>query len=93
VKKVHISVTFLLITFFGGIFSKLQILRFFDTHIELKKSFLLLLVPFVNFDFKCAGNGSKKRNIFFMNVECVLENLIMRQSKGLHNQVVKTIVP
>jgi hypothetical protein len=46
---------------------------FFDTHIEFfnKKSFLLLLALFVNFDCKCAGNGSKKRKIFFY--ECVLD--------------------
>jgi hypothetical protein len=46
---------------------------FFDTHIEfLNKNFVLLLLAlFVHFDCKCAGNGSKKRKIFFY--ECVLE--------------------
>ncbi len=46
---------------------------FFDTHIDFfnKKFFLLLLALFVHFDCKCAGNGSKKRKIFFY--ECVLE--------------------
>ncbi len=52
-KKVHISVTFLLITFFWCIF------------------FALILALFLDFDCKCAGNGSKKRKIVFY--ECVLE--------------------
>ncbi len=47
---------------------------FFDAHIEFffKKFFALtVLALFVNFDCTCAGNGSKKRKIFFY--ECVLE--------------------
>ncbi len=46
---------------------------FFDTHIKfLKKNFILfLLALFLNFDCKCAGNGSKKQKICFY--ECVLE--------------------
>ncbi len=46
---------------------------FFDTHIEFleKKFFLLLFALFLDFDCKCAGNGSKKRKIVFY--ECVLE--------------------
>jgi hypothetical protein len=40
---------------------------FFDAHIEAKNFFAL----FVHFDCKCAGNGSKKGNLFFY--ECVLE--------------------
>jgi hypothetical protein len=52
VKKVHISVTFLLITFFGCIVSKgLEIsvkFWFFDTHIEFfnKKIFFVLINTF-----------------------------------------------
>jgi hypothetical protein len=34
----------------------------------IKNFFLLLLALFVHFDCNCAGNGSKKRKIFFMNV-------------------------
>jgi hypothetical protein len=37
----------------------------FDTHIEYLNKILAL---FVNFNCKCAGNGSKKLKIFFMNV-------------------------
>jgi hypothetical protein len=75
-----ISVTFLLTTFFGFIFSKLfqhirnqlEILRFLIPIFNfLIKIFLLLLALFAHFDCKCAGNGSKKRKIFFY--ECVLE--------------------
>ncbi len=36
-----------------------------------KKIFLVIFVLFSNFDCKCAGNGSKKRKIFFYG--CVLE--------------------
>ncbi len=43
---------------------------FIDTNIEFlnEKFFLLFLALFVNFDSKCAQNGSKKRINFFMNV-------------------------
>jgi hypothetical protein len=61
-QKVHISFTFLLITFFAAFAA------FFDTHIEFLENnfFLFLLALFLNFDCKCAGNGSKKRKIFFL---------------------------
>ncbi len=81
VKKVHISVRFLLITFFWCIYSKLfqwiqnqhEILRFLIPLLKfwITNFLLLLLALFVNFDCKCTGNGSKKRKIFFY--ECVLE--------------------
>ncbi len=79
-KKGLFSVTFLLITFLWCIFSKLflrirnqrEILRFLIPKLNFFiKFFLLLLALFVNFDCKCAGNGSKKRKIFFY--ECFLE--------------------
>ncbi len=66
---------------FGFIFSKLfqrirnqrEILRFLIPILKfcLKNFFLLFLALFVHFDCKCAGNGSKKRKIFFYG--CVLE--------------------
>jgi hypothetical protein len=45
---------------------------FFDTFFDLNKKniFKVILVLFSNFDCKCAGNGSKKRKIFFY--ECIL---------------------
>jgi hypothetical protein len=97
VKKVHISVTFLLKAFFGAFFKTFKADSksawnsvFFDSHIEFLKK-LLLLALFVNFDCKCGGNGSKKRNnLFFINVSY---NFIRQPSKGLHNQVVKIVVP
>jgi hypothetical protein len=65
-------------TFFWCNFSKLfqrirnqrEILRFLTAFsIFFKKIFLnVILELFSNFDCKCAGNGSKKRKIFFMNV-------------------------
>ena len=80
-EKVHFSVTFLLITYFWKNFSTLfqrirnqrKILRFLTPFsIFSKKNFLkVILVLFSNFDCKCAGNGSKKRKIFFY--ECILE--------------------
>ncbi len=41
---------------------------FFDTHIEFfnKKCFLLVFALSVNFDCKCARNGSKKRKNLFL---------------------------
>jgi hypothetical protein len=67
--------------FFLYIFSKLcqrirnqrEILRLLTPFsIFSKKKFcLVILVLFSNFDCKCAGNGSKKRKIFFY--ECILE--------------------
>ncbi len=39
---------------------------FFDTHIEFYIKKMLLLALFVNFDCKCAGNGSIKLKIFFL---------------------------
>jgi hypothetical protein len=74
---VHISVAFLLITFFGCIFSKLfqrirnqrEILQFLIPIMNfLIKFFLLLLALFVHFDCKCLGNGSKNGKSFFMYV-------------------------
>jgi hypothetical protein len=67
--------------FFLHMFSKLfqrirnqrEILRFLTPFSILSKNFFLnvILVLFSNFDCKCAGNGSKKRTIFFN--ECNLE--------------------
>jgi hypothetical protein len=56
---------------------------FFYTHIQFfnKKIVLLLLALFVNFDCKCAGNGLKKRKIFFY--ECVLQFYVL----GNHQRV------
>ncbi len=81
VKKVHFSVTFLLITFFWYIFSKFfqrirnqrEILRFLTPFPIFSKNIFLkvILVLFSNFDCKCPGNGSKKRKIFFY--DCILE--------------------
>ncbi len=73
VKKGHISVTFLLITF---------LVHFFKTFSTDSKSAWnsAFLIPILNFEKKsffalvstfCAGNGSKKRKIFFY--ECVME--------------------
>ncbi len=86
--------------FFLSIFSKLfqrirnqrEILRFLTPYMILSKKnfFWVILVLFSNFDCKYAGNGSKKGKSFFMNVSL---NLIMQPSKGLHNQVVKIVVP
>ncbi len=67
--------------FFWCIFSNLfqrirnqrEILRFLIPILNFceKKIFLLLLALFLDFDCKCAENGSKKRKIVFY--ECVLE--------------------
>ncbi len=77
-EKGHFFVMVLLITFFLYIFSKLfqriqnqrEILRFLAPFsIFCKKNFckvILVRVLFLNFDCKCAGNGSKKRKIFFL---------------------------
>ncbi len=45
---------------------------FLDTFFDFvqKNFFFVILVLFSNFDCKCAGNGSKKRKIFFY--ECIL---------------------
>ncbi len=77
----HISVTYLLKTFFWCIFLNLfqrirnqrEILRFLIPILNFckKNFFLLLLALFSDFDCKCAGNGSKKRKIVFY--ECLLE--------------------
>ncbi len=79
VKKVHISVTFLLILFCVHFFQTFSTdsksawnSAFFDTHTEFLNEFflLLLLALFVYFDCKCTQNGSKNINPFY---ECVLE--------------------
>ncbi len=67
--------------FFWYIFSKLfqrirnqrEILRFLTPFSMFckKKIFKVIFILFSNFDCKCAGNGSKKRKIFFY--ECILE--------------------
>ncbi len=57
-EKGHFYVTFLLITFFF-------------VHFVQKIFFKVILLLFSNFDCKCAGNGSKKQEIFFY--ECILE--------------------
>ncbi len=46
---------------------------FFDTFSDFFKKYFFLghICTFSNFDCKCAGNGSKKRKIFFY--ECILE--------------------
>jgi hypothetical protein len=77
VKKVHISVTFLLITFFGFIFSKLfqrirnqrEILRFLIPILNLKKicSFYFLYTLIANAQETAQKNG---KSFFY---ECVLE--------------------
>jgi hypothetical protein len=55
---------------FQWILNQREVLHFY-THIEYIKKFWLLLALFVNFNCKCARNGSKKRkNLFY---ECVLE--------------------
>ncbi len=64
--------------FFVFIFSKLfqriqnqrEILHFLIPILNflIKIFFFLLLALFVHFECKCAGNGWKKRKIFFMNV-------------------------
>ncbi len=76
-EKVHIFLTFLLITFFVCIFSKLfqqgiqNHIPIYPYWISEQNFFFLLLALFINFDCKCAGNSSKKRKVFFY--ECVLE--------------------
>jgi hypothetical protein len=100
VKKVHISVTFFLITFLGFIFSKLfqqirnqrEILRFLKPIlIFLIKSFFCSYLHFLYTLIANAQETAKKNGkSFFMNVS---KNFIRQPSKGLHNQVVKIVVP
>jgi hypothetical protein len=100
VKKVHFSVTFLLITLFWYIFSKLfqrirnqrEILRFltpFSIFSE-KNFFRSCLYFFRTLTANAQETAQKNGKSFFMNVSW---NLIMQPSKGLHNQVVKIGVP
>ncbi len=67
VKIVHISVTFLLKTFFWCIFFKNFLTdsktAFFYTHIELQKNFFALLSTFVNFA-NAHETAQKKENLF-----------------------------
>ncbi len=54
--------------YFRHIFANNFFGAFFDpyTHIEFeKKNFLLLLTLFLNFECKCAQNGSKKWKLLF----------------------------
>ncbi len=96
VKKVHISVTFLLITCFWIIFSKLfqrirnqrEILRFLTPF--LIKNFRSYYYFFQTLIANAQEMAQKKENLFFINVS---QNLIMQPSKGLPNQVVKIVVP
>ncbi len=77
-KKVHISVPFLannfLLVHFSKFFQRFQnqreILHFLIPVLNflIQNFFLLFIALFVYFDYKCTGNGSKKRKIFFMNV-------------------------
>ena len=79
VKKVHFSVTFLLITFlcaffqnfFNGFEISVKFCVFWHIFWFFQIFFFFILVLFSNFDCKCAGNGSKKQKIFFY--ECILE--------------------
>jgi hypothetical protein len=58
-------------TFFNGFEISVKFCVFY-THVDFcKNNFLVLISTFLNFDCKCAGNGSKKRKIVFY--ECVLE--------------------
>ncbi len=99
VKKVHISFTFLLITFFGCIFVKLfqqirnqcETLRFLIPILNFViKKMLLLLALFVHFDCKCAGNGSKKRNFFKL---LCLRILICNHQKVCITKLLKSLYP
>ena len=66
----------LLITFFGTFFQnffigfeisvKFCVFWHLFRFCKKKKFFKVILVLFSNFDCKCAGNGSKKRKIFFL---------------------------
>jgi hypothetical protein len=96
---VHISVTFLLITFFCVHFLKLFSTdsksawnsAFFDTQIEFSRKFYLLFLHFFKTLIANAQETTQKNGkSFFMNVSW---NLTMQPSKGLHNQVVKIVVP
>ncbi len=78
VKILHISVTFLLITcfvhfcyFFSGLEISVKFFVFwYPSWIFEEIFFFALISTFVNFDCKCARNGSKAENIFY---ECVFE--------------------
>jgi hypothetical protein len=61
---VHFSKLFQRIRYQREILRFLTPFRIFQQKIFLK----VILVLFSNFDCKCAGNGSKKRKIFFMIV-------------------------
>jgi hypothetical protein len=70
----HIFANNLFGAFFQNFFNRFEIIvnfcvfdTFFDCFFK-KKFFYVLLVLFSTFDCKCAGNGSRKRKIFFMNV-------------------------
>jgi hypothetical protein len=74
-EKVHISITFLPITFLGAFFKTFSTdfksaynSAFFETHIEFlnkKISFSLKIYAlFLSFECKCAGNSSKKGKPF-----------------------------
>jgi hypothetical protein len=76
-KKGHISVRFLQITFFGAFLQnffngfKISVYSaFFDTYTEFlnKNIFLLFLALFVNFDCTCAETAQKNGKSFFTNV-------------------------
>jgi hypothetical protein len=78
VKKEHISVTFLLITFFGCIFSKLfqwirnqrEILRFLIPILNflIKIFFVALFSTFCTLWLQMRRKRLKKTEIFFVNV-------------------------
>ena len=76
---------------FQRIQNQREILRFLTPILNfLIHFFSLFLALFVHFDCQCEGSGSKKLKIFFY--ECILE-FYQATPKGLHNQVVKIVVP
>jgi hypothetical protein len=85
-EKLHISVTFLLITIFCAFFKPFSTdskSAFFDTHTEFLKEIFFLIA-------NAQETAQKNRQIVFMNVSL---NLTMQSSKGLQNKVVKIVVP
>jgi hypothetical protein len=59
----HIFAIYFFWCIFSKLFQRIRNSAFFDAHIEFfnkKNYFLLFLALFVNFDCKCARNGSKK---------------------------------
>ncbi len=97
-EKVHIFVMFLLITFgtfFKNFFIGFEIsMKFciFDTFFDLvKKIFFGHIGTLLNFEAKCAKNGSKKRKTIFY--KHVLEFSYANINGLVLNQFVKIVVP